>query len=486
MVPTPAMGWKTIKKEPSMNEQNIKEALLQGSDNSQSIFRGYLRMNIREALCDLMFEEVKELCGPKYDPNEQSNYRRAGSEQGVVYMGGKKQRIGRPRVRQSNDEGQEQEVRLRTYEVARANRRIEADVTDCMAQGMSTRSFSRMGLQGASRSEVSRQWVERSARSIQRLRERSLGENMFFGLIIDAVFLAREIAVLVAIGLCVDGSKKVLDFEVGSSENHELCRQLLERLESRGFAFKGKPFAILDGSAPLEKAVLEFWPQAHIQRCLIHKERNLHAYLRRKDHAECSRLMDRLRKAQGPQAGKEALGELETFLSPRNQEALKSLREGGEKLMTLHLLDAPSTLNKSLLSTNLIENVMLNYRRKTSRVCRWRTDTDQVSRWTAEALLWSEEGFRKIVGYQDLPALLTALGFSLDPLPKPQPTALDPKESTPARSAPASCHPPCSPAQVSQSKLSRNAFLPQQKVGDKNALNNMKDSSQKLDLQPNL
>ncbi len=150
----------------------------------------------------------------------------------------------------------------------------------------------------------------------------------------------------------------------------------------RGFgpAPGSRLFAVLDGSAPLLSAVQSAWPDALIQRCLVHKERNLYGYLRQGDHAEAARLWRRLRLAQGKLAGNEALAELRGFLATRNSAALASLEEAGEHLVTLHQLDVPATLNLSLLSTNAIENVMRNYRGQTTKVTRWLPATNQLSR----------------------------------------------------------------------------------------------------------
>jgi hypothetical protein len=88
-----------------------------------------------------------------------------------------------------------------------------------------------------------------------------------------------------------------------------------------------------------------------------------------------------------------------------------SLAEAGDDLITLHKLNVPATLNLSLLSTNAIENVMRNYRGQTARVSRWRLETNQISRWTASALLHVERGFNRIKGHADLPALLKNLAL---------------------------------------------------------------------------
>lgn len=448
-----------------MKETSINDVLAQAGDEQiRPLFKAYFRGKIREALLGMMEEEAQELCGPRYRPDRSRGYRRGGSDEGTIYLGGKEQKLKRPRVRQSDGEGKEQEVGLRIYQQARRLRHVEAEVAECMAQGMSTRSFKRMGMDGMSRSEVSRRWVAASARGIEDLRGRDLSKQRFFGLILDGVFLTSEIVVVVAVGLCTDGSKQVLDFEVGSTESYEVCRDLLRRLTGRGFRVEGRLFALLDGAPALEKAVLELWPQAAIQRCLVHKERNLHVHLRHKDRPECSRLMKNLRRAEGPVAGREALQELKKFLAPRNQAALQSMEEAGERLITLHLLGVPSTLNTALLSTNLIENVIRNYRRQTDRVGRWSTQGDQVERWTATALLWAEPGFRKIRGYEDLPKLLDALGFP--PVP-PSGDPASPRKDRASSAAELSRSLLTSP--VPEPDLSRSAFLPQREVGDKNA-----------------
>jgi len=103
------------------------------------------------------------------------------------------------------------------------------------------------------------------------------------------------------------------------------------------------------------------------------------------------------------------LQELDEFLAGKNASARASLHEGGLDLITLHLLDVPATLNSSLLNTNMIENVISNYRRVSGRVCRWRAETDQAARWLATGLTEAEKGFRKLSHSQDLSALAERL-----------------------------------------------------------------------------
>ena len=125
-----------------------------------------------------------------------------------------------------------------------------------------------------------------------------------------------------------------------------------------------------------------------------------------------NRLMNRLRRVQGAKAAREALDDLKRFVAGKNRKALESVEEAGEELIALHLLEAPSTLQVSLLSTNSIENPIRNFRAKTRRVTRWRPQSDMTERWTAYAMLTVEQGFHRISGYHDLPVLLRTLGWT--------------------------------------------------------------------------
>jgi putative transposase len=406
-------GWKNQKDNHPTMKQDVraKEQLKQGNKEGEGaeIFRDFLRGAVREALWELMQEEVEGLCGPRYAPRENGGYRRAGSESGVMYAGGKKEGIVRPRVRRRRENGSEEEVRLESYRQSRRVENIEAEVFGQMHEGVSTRGAGRLSGETISAATASRMWMERSAGKLEELRGRDLSAQRYFGLMLDGVFLSQEVVVIVALGITTAGEKQMLDFAVGSTESYEVAKELLGRLRQRGFRAEQGMLAILDGAPALRKAVREFWPRAVIQHCLVHKERNLYGYLRRADHAECRRLMARLRAAQGEEAGREALGALRGFVGPRNAAAMAGLDEAGDDLIALHLLNVPATLNASLLSTNLIENAILNYRRQIARVSRWRLETDQVARWTATAMLWVEAGFRKIRGGADLPQLLASL-----------------------------------------------------------------------------
>ena len=144
----------------------------------------------------------------------------------------------------------------------------------------------------------------------------------------------------------------------------------------RGIRFTGAPIAVLDGSSALRQAVLAHFPQADVQRCLVHKERNIRGYLPQKYRGHLSSFFNRFRNAEGAELAGEIYDELHGFLQQRSFKAAQSLKEAEDD----HKLGCPSTLNSTLLNTNCIENAFRNSRRKIDRVNRWRAEYDQTDR----------------------------------------------------------------------------------------------------------
>lgn len=397
-----------------MKKHNKPAASAQASAvENQELFLTLVRDSLRSVAEQMLLEEVAALCGPSHYPRPGAAYRRAGSERGTCHAGGRREAIIRPRVRKLAGDGTEEEHRLASYAAMRTPSNNAAAVVTALQAGMSTRSQEWASEGVMSKSAASRHWIKATAAKITEVRERDLRKMAFFGLMLDGVCLGDGAVVVIALGLRATGEKVLLDFEVGASENAVVCTALVARLQRRGF---GPPagsrlLAVLDGAAALQTAVLTLWPTAVIQRCLVHKERNLFGYLRKGDQAEARRLWRRLRLAQGEAAGREALAALQAFLAPLNAAASASLAEAGDQLIALHQLNVPATLHVSLLSTNAIENVMRNYRAQTAKVSRWRLETDQISRWTATALLHVERRFHRIKGHADLPQLLAALAL---------------------------------------------------------------------------
>jgi putative transposase len=417
-----------------MDHKRLKAAFLQGGDReAASLFNELIRASVRDALWAMMAEEVDALCGPRYRPEGGSVFRRAGTERGSVYLGGEKEAVRRPRVRHASNG----EVTLESYRAASSQAGLFEQIVGLVGEGMSQRGIERSSKGTLSRSAVSRMWEEKSREQLERIRERPLDQTQWLAVMIDGVFIGSKGCVVIAIGVDESGHKQALDFEPGDSESRETAGRLIERLKRRGVhAAEGSALLVVrDGSKAIAAAVSRCWPEARQQACLVHVERNIADRLRRRDRSESQRLFKRLRQAEGRDAGEEAFEDLLEFLADRNAAAALALRERREEVLCVHRLCVPATLNISLLSTNMIENVIRNWRQHTNNIKRWNVKTDMIERWTATGLLWAENGFRRIRHHEDLPKLREALARSLADSASAADSSLRSEPCAPAESA---------------------------------------------------
>jgi transposase-like protein len=399
-----------------MDNVTLIELLAQAEDSEAgAAVESYLRMAARMAFTTVLFQEVESLCGKAYQPAADSDYQRAGSAPGRYFFGTDEESVRKPRVRKNG-----KEVRLKAYEAAQSRDALHDAMLRAFMAGMPSREQKRMfkGASGTSHGEVSRLWQKEGERCIEQLRERDLGQEDYVVLMLDGIGLGDDLCAVVALGITVEGEKHILDFQIGASENSEVCTDLLNRIEERGFTPKRRLLAVTDGSKALRNSIRKKWPKAVIQRCLIHKVRNIKSYLSYRHHGELDRLFKRLRRAEGLKAAEEVVVELKIFLKGKNAQALASLEEAGDELLAVHGLGAPSTLNTTLLNTNCIENPFRNVRAKTRRVSRWRTDTNMASKWLAYALLEAERGFRRINHCSDMKQLAKILQSFSPPPPE--------------------------------------------------------------------
>src|SRR5215470_8234810 len=121
-------------------------------------------------------------------------------------------------------------------------------------------------------------------------------------------------------------------------------------------------------------------------------ERKLIAAYAMTEEAEARRVLDQIHR------------ELERI----NPSATRSLNEGMEETLTVHKLQMPEMLRKSLVSTNIIESAFSVAEELCRRVKRWRAG-DHRERWAGSALLLAESKFRRVKGYKEIPKLLTGM-----------------------------------------------------------------------------
>ena len=379
-------------------------ALMQDSLETLAIELGLL------VATDILEDEVIRLCGPRYQHQAERTHTRYGRQKGLVTLAGQKLPIDRPRVRRVDGGG---EVPLESYARLQSPDAMPRAVLRRMVRGVSTRDYedvidmAREGF-GVAKSSVSRDFVRASATGVQALAERRFENERFVVVMIDGVEYAEE-TMVVAMGITEDGTKRVLGLRQGATENAEVCTALLEDLAGRGLDTSKPTLLVLDGSKALHAAVKRVWGKnAVIQRCQVHKKRNLKAHVSEKHWPELARRLSAAYQETDYETAKRSLELTATWLKRINPDAAASLREGLEETLTVVKLSVPGALRRSLATTNPIESALSVTRRVTARVTRWR-DGDMRRRWCVAGLLRAESKFRRLKGRRSMPTLLKAL-----------------------------------------------------------------------------
>jgi transposase-like protein len=366
-----------------------------------------------EILRALLEDEVRQRVGPPYRPDPGSGNRRWGQQPGYVVFAGQKIPLQRPRVRTRAGE----EVELQNYRRLQQDGRMQRAVAERLVCGLSTRKYRRavqgvLDGYGIEKSSVSRQFVRATAQQLQALCEKKLGELDLVALLIDGIEFAGQ-TLIVALGVAADGTKHVLGLWQGATENATVCKALLEDLVERGLNPERRYLVVIDGSKGLRAAVERvLGERAEVQRCQIHKTRNVIDHLPDGCRADWRR---RLRNAYGLTeyaAARAALEKLWRQLVDINPSAARSLEEGMEETLTLHRLGVSPLLRRTLRSTNVIESCLSTVRHVTRNVKRWQGG-DHIARWTAAGLLEAEKKFRKVKGYRELEVLRNKLNPEL-------------------------------------------------------------------------
>ena len=361
---------------------------------------------------DAMLEEDRiTVCGPRYVHQAEREVGRAGTTASAVVLGGRKVQIRRPRVRAGK-----QEVPLPTFEAMAQTDPLNRRIVEQMLVGVATRRYARsleplpaeIRSRGTSKSSVSRRFVARTSAQVRTWQTASLETLDLVALFIDGVVFAEH-CLVVALGIDATGQKHPLGLWDGSTENAAVCQGLLSHLQSRGLRTDRSVLVILDGSKALRSAVEHtFGRAACIQRCQVHKTRNILDYLPDRQRPWVHAMLRRAYASDDPVKARRLLDDLARRLDDDFPSAAESVREGLEETLTVLRLSLSERLRRSLATTNPIESLMSRTRHVHRNVKRWRSGKMMI-RWMTAAVFEAAKGFRRLKGCKDLPALVTAL-----------------------------------------------------------------------------
>lgn len=391
-----------------------------------SVLMGELAVEIREGLLAMavgagmqvmavmMEDNVTALAGPKgkHDPDRTAV--RHGTEAGSVTLGGRQVPVRRPRVRTAD---RASEVPVSTYELFSSTDLLGPMVLEKMMAKLSTRRYA-AGLEpvgervqavakATSRSAVSRRFVAATEAALAEIMSVDLTDLDLVALMIDGVHFADHLCV-VAMGISIDGHKHPLGLVEGDTENATVVKDLLAGLRDRGLNTTRPILVVLDGAKALTAAVNAVFDHPVIQRCQLHKIRNVQRYL---PDPLASTVATKMRAAyRDPNAltAESALQVLAKDLEKKHPGAAGSLREGLAETLTVTRLAVPPTLARTLRSTNPIESMIEIARDHSTNVKRWR-DGQMALRWCAAGMLEARKQFRRVQGHLHLRTLRAAL-----------------------------------------------------------------------------
>ncbi len=357
--------------------------------------------------------EAEALAGPKGKHDAGRTHHHWGATAGELTFGGRRLQVVRPRVRST--EGYE--AVLPSVAAWRQRDPLTARVLEQIVLGVSARGYAGslepgpVGARsrGTSKSAVSRTLRGRLTAALKAQLSQRLETLEFLALFLDGVVVGGQ-TVIVALGLTRDGQKVPLGLRLGSTENAVVCTELLQDLVGRGLKVADRVLCVIDGGKGVRRALQDvLGTAAVIQRCQLHKARNLQALVPQARQGYVRATLQRAYRASSAPAARRQLRALGTWLEANGHvDAAASLREGLEETLTVLTLGLPPRLRRFFATTNCIENLIGIVRHVTRNVKRWRDGT-MIRRWVGLGLERAAARFRRIKGHRELATLATAL-----------------------------------------------------------------------------
>jgi transposase-like protein len=376
---------------------------------SEGIFKLSVELGL-EVIRQMMDGEATEIAGVKgkHDKNRKAN--RHGEEMTSVVLGGAKAPLSKPRLRKSDGNG---EIQLNTLKAFQNEDPLNDSIMATVLAGVSCRKYNRT-LEGmpknvkcVSKSEVSRRFASGMKAAMDEFFGRRL-DNSYPAVMIDGMVLGK-MTIIVAMGIDSGGEKQILGIIEGGSENSEVVKTLLSDLLERGLDPKEPRLYVIDGSKALVKAIRDtFGDKAVIQRCQVHKKRNVLSQLPESMKSETSKIMTAAYREFEYEDARVRLERIAKSLDYRYPAAAASLREGLEETLTINTLCVPGLLRVTLASTNAIESANSVCAGVIRRVTNFKSG-EVALRQAAAGFMEAERGFYRIKGYREIPILQNAL-----------------------------------------------------------------------------
>lgn len=375
-----------------------------------------MRSRVAETLEIIVEEELEAALGAVRHERTKSRegYRNGSLTRRVVTgMGAVDLRVPRARLRTENGSKEWRSSVLPRYQ--RRSAEVDEAILGCYLAGANTRRIRRalsplLGEECLSKSAVSRV-VQRLKEHFEQWKQRDLSEETYLILYLDAlrlpVRLARRVVkvpVLAVLGVREDGQKVLLSLDLAGSESTASWTTLVQDLVRRGL--KAPAIVVIDGNGGLGNAVRDTWPKTSIQRCTKHKLENLISKAPKHCHGELKRDYRMIVYATNKEKADKAYAAFCRKWKKLVPSVVKSLEEAGAQLLTF--MDFPRSQWKCLRTTNPIERLNGEFRRRTKTQGSFRTETAALILLFG-LIVSGQIALRKMDGWKQLPQLLDRL-----------------------------------------------------------------------------
>ena len=359
-------------------------------------------------------EMVKRVGAAKHAKVQDRTANWHGTAAGTVVLGGRRIPVERPRGRTLDGD----EIELDTYSTFNDTDLLTRITMERMLVGVATRRHDAVNepvgealdatASSTSKSAVSRRFKQATEAQLVELMGRDLAALDICVLLLDGVHYADRCCVI-ALAITADGTKIPVGLWIGDTENKTIVKALLADLVARGLSADDGLLILMDGAKALAAAVADvFGDLAVVQRCTLHKRRNVTGHLPKDQQKWVDVKLAAAFANPDVIAGKRAVVTLAKQIELAHPDAVASMLEGLDQMFTVRRLGIAGDLAKTLTTTNIIESAISVARDTTRNVKRWQ-DATMIKRWCAAGILNAERKFRRVRGHTDMPKLVAAL-----------------------------------------------------------------------------
>jgi len=365
-------------------------------------------------MAQVMEDELTRRIGPKHAKLIDRTANWHGTTTGSVVLGGRLLPVERPRGRTTDGT----ELELDSWAVFSSKDLLDQLTAERVLAGVATRRHVDVAeplgpdiedqAKGTGRSSVSRRWKRATEAALAELMAKDLSGLEVAVLMVDGIEVAGQCCVA-ALVICADGTKVPVGLWLGDTENKTVVTALLADLGARGLNTEAGVLVVIDGAKALAAGVAKvFGEKAVVQRCTLHKRRNVRGHL----PAELGHKVDR-RLALAflnpdPAKGLDAAKRLAAEIKFDHPDAAASLLEGLDDMFAVRRLGVNGALATTLTTTNCIES-MISVARTTMRNVKHWQGGEMKKRWLAAGMAEAQRSFRRVIGYKQMPVLIKAL-----------------------------------------------------------------------------